>query len=615
MTETDDVRALIDTRPATGLARIVTIVVGLVVCLFPATPAGANPLVAQALEAGVLDRETAMLYELYEVLDPSAMPAEYHQPTGPATCGTPIIARARAGREEFSADYGRTVDKLLLQRAALDTSVLSPSGYFRVHYSVGGFDAVDLTDEDGNDIPDYIDLAAVALDSAWRLQIDVLGYDEPPSDNGVGGGNEYDVYVVEMRGTKKYGSTHAERFGSTSPSYMRIDNNYTDADYGQVSACFGAAGTRELDALNVSTAHEFFHAVQFGYYHGTDGQWWEEASSTWMEDVAYPEADDYLQYVCDFILAPDRSLDSGSAFSAGTRIYGASIFAHFLDQRYHRDFIRAIWEEHRRRASASTDNFDRALRDASRGGLADVASEFALWNYFTGIRHRDGFYAEGDKWPAIQVQAHHPVDGAIIKVDGRVDHLASSYIKFDPQLLSGGVALETELDRGAWIRQLALVSADDVEIVRTPDTVTPLLVPDWDTYQEIVLILTNTERVGIGFRYDVTAEYDHTLTERPIPPTFALGDSYPNPFLPSAHGRVTIPFELNLPSFVTRMSIFSSRGELMRRYDLESLAPNAHIQAWDGRNEAGRLVGSGVYHYILETDGAEAEGSLTLVRD
>ena len=608
-------RALTDTRPVTGLALFVAIAVGLAVSVCLPPPTGANPLIAQALEAGVLDRETAMLYELYGVLDPDSMPAEYRQPPGPATCGTPAIARARAAREEFSADYRRSVDKLLQQRPSLDRSVLSPSGYFRVHYSLDGFDAVDPTDENGNDIPDYIDLAAAALDSAWRLEIDVLGYKEPPSDGGAGGGVEYDAYVVELGRTDKYGLTQAERFGATSPSHMRIDNNYTDATYGRVSACIGAVGTRELDALHVTTAHEFFHAVQFGYYHGTDGQWWEEASSTWIEEVAYPEADDYLQYVCDFILAPDRSLDSGSAFSAGTRIYGASIFAHFLDQRYHRDLIRTIWEQHGRRANASTDNFDHALRDATPGGLADVVSEFALWNYFTGVRHRDGFYEEADKWPTVLVQTHHPVDGATIEVEGRLDHLASAYIKLDPQLLQGGLILETELDRGGWIRQLALVSSDEVEILRTPDTVTPLSVPDWDTYQEIVLILTNTERVGIGFRYVVTAEYDHTLTERPIPPAFALGDSYPNPFLPKAHSRVTIPFELNRPSFVTRMSIFTARGELMRRYDLQSLAPNAHIQAWDGRNEADKLVGSGIYYYVLEADGAEAEGSLTLVRD
>ena len=27
--------------------------------------------------------------------------------------------------------------------------------------------------------------------------------------------------------------------------------------------------------------------------------------------------------------------------------------------------------------------------------------EFAVWNYFTGTRHRDEYYAEGDKYPSV----------------------------------------------------------------------------------------------------------------------------------------------------------------------------------------------------------------------
>ena len=111
-------------------------------------------------------------------------------------------------------------------------------------------------------------------------------------------------------------------------SYIRLDNNFTDPDYGSSAACFGARGARELNALRVTAAHESFHAIQFSYYHGSDGSWWEEASATWMEEVAFTEVDDYLQYLCDFILAPARALNSAPGF--GNRVYGATVFAHFL---------------------------------------------------------------------------------------------------------------------------------------------------------------------------------------------------------------------------------------------------------------------------------------------
>jgi hypothetical protein len=607
-------------RSAEGSPAQRLIIVGATISLALSTvlisPARANPLIATAVEEKLLDEQTALLYELYEVLEPQSLPAEYRQSApGPLSCGTPLMTRAAAGLDEFGEEYRLEAAKILQARPTLETSTVSPSGHFRVHYSLNGFDAVDPTDEDGNGLPDFIDLAAAGLDSAWRLQIDLLGYREPPSDEGAGGGTEYDVYVVELGTSGKYGFVRAEQSTPRPFSFMQIDNNYTDANvFGRVSNCFGVRGTSGTAALNVTTAHEFFHAVQFAYYHGNDGIWWEEASATWMEEVAYPEADDYLQYVCDFLLAPDRSLDSGSAFSQGTRIYGASIFAHFLDQRYGSDIIRRIWDQNGRRTSASTDNFDRVLRSVVPAGLAEVVSEFAVWNYFTGVRHREQFYAEGDKWPAINVQATslNLTDGI---VQGRVDHLASAYIKFEPQLLPGGLVLDTRLERGGWRRQIVLVSGDSVDVVQSFDNVTPLTISDWDTYDEVVLILTNTERVGIGFEYTITAEYDGGLSERPIPVAFSLGDSYPNPFRPQEHTRLTIPFELKVRSFLNSMTIFSADGDLIRRFELRSLEPNAHVQAWDGRNEAGKLVSSGIYYCVFEADGIEAKGTVTLIRD
>ena len=81
-------------------------------------------------------------------------------------------------------------------------------------------------------------------------------------------------------------------------SYLELDNDYTNPVYQQ---------TKGTDALRVTIAHEFHHAVQFGYYQGTDGVWWQESTSTWMEEVAYPHIDDYLQYLPSFLDVPHRA--------------------------------------------------------------------------------------------------------------------------------------------------------------------------------------------------------------------------------------------------------------------------------------------------------------------
>ena len=138
------------------------------------------------------------------------------------------------------------------------------------------------------------------MERAWNLEVVELGYRAPLEDGGVGGGNEYDVYVRDLSQSRVYGLAFPELSADTTPVYFELDNNFTDPVYVQ---------TRGLDALHVTVAHEFFHGVQFAYYAGRTGTWWQEASSTWMVEVAYPEVDDYLQYVPSVLRQPERALE------------------------------------------------------------------------------------------------------------------------------------------------------------------------------------------------------------------------------------------------------------------------------------------------------------------
>jgi len=573
----------------------------------------ANPLILQAREAGVLDVETALLYRVYDLLDPERLPEQYRIEPQMALCGTPLLVEANHHRPHMSPENQQILSKLLA-RPILETSTVTPSGRFRVHYSVTGGDGVDPQDGDVNGIPDYIDTVAAVLDRIWDLEIGDLGYQAPPTDGGAGGGAEFDVYIRDLGRLNQYGLTFPDPGGVTTSSCLHLDNDYTNPAFGRAGPCAGATSTRGLDALRVTVAHEFFHMVQFGYYHGSDGAWWQEASATWMEDVAYPDADDYLQYVCAFIGAPHRSLDSGRPSSFDLHPYGASVFAHFLHQRYDRDVIRSIWEELGHRRSADIAHFDRVLQKVDDEGLDGAVSEFAVWNYFTGSRHREEFYSEGEKYSESVVLPKHVIAGTTVQDSGSVDHLASAYMSLLPQLRPGGVTIETSLERGSWCRQLALLTPDGME-VRRLDPVGPIRVPDWDAYREIVLVLTNTDEIGIGFDYSISAEYDPSLRETASPVALGLGDAYPNPFTSPAHTHAILPYQLSASSSKTHLALFDAGGELVRRFDLGSRAPRAYSHAWDGTNEEGQLVGSGIYYYVLETDQGEVRKTLALVRD
>ena len=517
-------------------------------------------------------------------------------------CGTPYLLQAMSAASEHQRL------KLVQRRPSTQHSLLTPSGHFRVHYDTEGDDAVDPDDDDANGIPDYIDLAATVLDSTWELEVEQLGYNPPPSDNGLGGGEEYDVYVIDLGhggcgfSAPVYGCTYPGSSNAVTHSHLEIDNNFTDPSYEQ---------TRGLDALRVTIAHEFHHAIQFGYYAWEDGSWWQESTSTWMEEVAYSHIDDYLQYLIHFLSIPHRALNSNANAS---HIYGTAIFSHFLDQHYGRDLNRLIWEELKDRQSVNLDHFDRVIRRVEPVGLGVAIGKFAVWNYFTGRRHRRGFYAEGDKYPLVPTHDIAVAAKAVVRDSSLLDATGSNYLRLAPQLRPGGVTLAFEASLGAWRRHLLLISPDSIAV--RPVTEPTVRVVDWDQYEEIILVISSAEDHGVAYSYQVSVEFDPDLTDARAALATLFEPSYPNPFRPSQHRQTHLVFDLAAPSAQTRLSIFSTNGDLVWWKDLGPRAAREnHVVPWDGRNAAGKFVASGIYHLFLEADGQTALHRLAVVRD
>jgi hypothetical protein len=83
----------------------------------------------------------------------------------------------------------------------------------------------------------------------------------------------------------------------------------------------------------------------------------------------------------------------------------------------------------------------------------------------------------------------------------------------------------------------------------------------------------------------------------PEPPvTTGLGSNRPNPFNP----RTEIPFELAQPGGV-RLTVWNLLGQRVRTLVDGTLPAGRHAYVWEGRDEGGRPVASGVYFYRLET--------------
>jgi hypothetical protein len=125
----------------------------------------------------------------------------------------------------------------------------------------------------------------------------------------------------------------------------------------------------------------------------------------------------------------------------------------------------------------------------------------------------------------------------------------------------------------------------------------------------------------IGSQGNDAAEYDVAAAPSPqncTPPPTGIGDTpvltgarvwnTPNPF--AAH--TDIEFVLDAPADVA-MAIYAVDGSLVRKFDTRSYPAGLSRIGWDGTDDSGRRVASGMY-LARVTGGLSATARLTLVR-
>ncbi|MDE0964098.1 MAG: hypothetical protein OSB73_13265, partial [Candidatus Latescibacteria bacterium] len=123
---------------------------------------------------------------------------------------------------------------------------------------------------------------------------------------------------------------------------------------------------------------------------------------------------------------------------------------------------------------------------------------------------------------------------------------------------------------------------------------------------------------GVAYRLEIKAQ-DRAGNERvqrlvvggfALPQQAQLQDNFPNPFNP----ETTIPMLVPAGQGPVRLLIYNAAGQQVRILLDRSLSAGHHKIYWDGRDQVGRKMGSGVYLYRMETNTVAQTRSMTLLK-
>jgi flagellar hook capping protein FlgD len=349
-----------------------------------------------------------------------------------------------------------------------------------------------------------------------------------------------------------------------------------------------------------------------------------------MEDVVYPDINDYWQYLSPngftdtFFEDPSQSLYGAGQTSNSAHMYGAAVFCHFIDQHNRvkgRQAIRGTLERMAELHNGDVPVIFGVIEDRLGESMDDLLARFWAWSYFTGDRTRPGFSfedAEGYTYPppnalpnyqwvvedlsttgeSVGLHTVSPLGGWITRIvpDGSVGGVT---VTFSPQ--------NDETENWSW--HVVVVSGYTVKILEPDGDYVDI--GGWDMYDDIVVVAGNGEMTGFSRSFTITTAYDKALTRpTPVDIELDLAQNQPNPF----NVGTTIPFTLTTDANVT-VRVYDVTGRLVRtlaEYAPFSVGDNSVV--WDGLANNGRKTGSGVYLVRVVAGKAVRVRAMTLVR-
>jgi hypothetical protein len=296
------------------------------------------------------------------------------------------------------------------------------AGNIRVHYDPAEMAGSSFT---ANDVLN----TSVSVSQAYAA----AGYRQPLPDGARGGDARTDIYVADLE-QGLYGYCTSDQPKLSGPgrydvwAYCVVDNDYV-----------GFPANTPVENLQVTVAHEYFHATQFAYDIADDG-WAMEATAAWVEDEVYDAVDDNVQYLADSpITSRKRSMDK----FGGLYHYGVWIYFRYLSEKFAKEtgglprIVLDFWKAADSSKGANKDKyFTQGMAQVLRKKpyKTSLDKEFAL---FSDANLRAPFvYGEGsaNNYPRAKINGKKALTKGKSKAfNAKLDHLSAAAYRFLPK--------------------------------------------------------------------------------------------------------------------------------------------------------------------------------------
>lgn len=569
------------------------ILLGILLCLTPCF--FINPdLFSQEIKS---KRYLDSLYNRLVLLDSPASAAQRSVAAGETEdysshkCGFPLRAEINSNFSQFSLEQQKKITENT-DRPSLHTSIISPSGHFRIYY-----------DTTGANLPQYdpalsshqnVRILAQALDSAYSFEVNFMKFPPPPTDSLGGSEKPYDVYIENLV-TQEYGFTQPGFQWAPNKylSYIEIDNDFKENYF----------YTKGLVAARATAAHEFHHSIQVGRYKYTDEDlFFHELTSTSMEEFVFSTSNDYYIYMKNYLIQPEKRFSSFSG-------YDIAIWNIFLKERFGYDIIKRQWEFFVNNPALNAINLSLLEHNSS---FRNELNEFGIWSFYTNYRAIPGkYFPEAANYPA----AIRPKVVQELKTENfpfriSTEPLSNFYM---------GVLIKSSSRIDTIISKIT-----DGDLLRALDNPLSFSLVDYSIGTDSVAgskkvvnnyySLLSGSNLGI---YQETDFFNNILVNGDVIEYSETDFAYPNPF--NYHNRlnndqISLPVQYNdLKN--AEIYIYTAGLNLVYSGNRNIFADpqnNKFIVTWDGKDSKGNRLKTGVYIYVINSNGNIKKGKIVI---